>query len=195
MKIYTKTGDTGETSLVGGRRVSKASERVCAYGDLDELISYIALLRCHIETEDAVLRQIQAALMTASAHVASDVENPRLTPFPEDGSLTLEKEIDRMSGEMPPMKSFVLPSRPVSAAHCHVARCICRRSERSCVALGDERPVMVAVLRYLRKIFGLTRGFLYIFADQNKNALRLCIGHLNWPRSSKTLPGPQPKTN
>ena len=60
MKIYTKTGDAGETSLVGGRRVSKASERVCAYGDLDELISYIALLRCHIGTEDAVLRQIQA---------------------------------------------------------------------------------------------------------------------------------------
>ena len=95
MKIYTKTGDAGETSLVGGRRVSKASERVCAYGDLDELISYIALLRCHIGTEDAVLRQIQAVLMTASAHVASDVENPRLTPFPEEAISVLEKEIDR----------------------------------------------------------------------------------------------------
>ena len=118
MKIYTKTGDAGETSLVGGRRVSKASGRVCAYGDLDELISYIALLRCHIGTEDAVLRQIQATLMTASAHVASDVENPRLTPFPEDAISVLEQEIDRMSGELPPMRSFVLPSRPVSAAHC-----------------------------------------------------------------------------
>lgn len=152
MKIYTKTGDAGETSLVGGRRVSKASGRVCAYGDLDELISYMALLRCHIGTEGAVLRQIQATLMTASAHVASDVENPRLTPFPEDAISVLEQEIDRMSGELPPLRSFVLPSRPVSAAHCHVARCICRRSERSCVALGDERPVMVAVLRYLNRL-------------------------------------------
>ena len=75
MKIYTKTGDAGETSLVGGRRVSKASGRVCAYGDLDELISYMALLRCHIGTEDAVLRQIQATLMTASAHVASQADS------------------------------------------------------------------------------------------------------------------------
>ena len=155
MKIYTKTGDAGETSLVGGRRVSKASERVCAYGDLDELISYIALLRCHIETEDAVLRQIQAALMTASAHVASDVENPRLTPFPEDRIQTLEKEIDRMSGEMPPMKSFVLPSRPVSAAHCHVARCC-----RTICSRWDAWSVTGITFR---KIFGLTRGFLYIF--------------------------------
>lgn len=152
MKIYTKTGDAGETSLVGGRRVSKASGRVCAYGDLDELISYMALLRCHIGTEDAVLRQIQATLMTASAHVASDVENHRLTPFPEEAISVLEKEIDRMSEELPPLRSFVLPSRPVSAAHCHVARCICRRSERSCVALGDERPDMVAVLRYLNRL-------------------------------------------
>lgn len=174
MKIYTKTGDAGETSLVGGRRVSKASGRVCAYGDLDELISYMALLRCHIGTEDAVLRQIQATLMTASAHVASDVENHRLTPFPEEAISVLEKEIDRMSGELPPMRSFVLPSRPVSAAHCHVARCICRRSERSCVALGDERPVMVAVLRYLNRLSD------YLFTLGRMECLRHDISEDFW---------------
>lgn len=152
MKIYTKTGDSGETSLVGGKRVSKASARVCAYGDMDELISYIALLRCYVESEDAVLRRIQQALMTASAHVASDVANPGLTPFSIDEIGFLEKEIDRMSALMPPMKSFVLPSRPVSAAHCHVARCICRRSERSCVALEDDRPEMQAVQQYLNRL-------------------------------------------
>ena len=109
MKIYTKTGDSGETSLVGGKRVSKASLRVCAYGDMDELISYIGLLRCEIPQSDAFLRRVQAVLMTGSAHIASEVENPRLTPFPYEEIRTLEEEIDRLSALMPPMKSFVLP--------------------------------------------------------------------------------------
>ena len=104
MKIYTKTGDSGETSLVGGKRVSKASLRVCAYGDMDELISYIGLLRCEIPDSDAFLRKVQAVLMTGSAHIASEVENPRLTPFPYEEIRTLEDEIDRLSAQMPPMK-------------------------------------------------------------------------------------------
>ena len=114
MKIYTKTGDSGETSLVGGKRVSKASLRVCAYGDMDELISYIGLLRCEIPQSDAFLRRVQAVLMTGSAHIASEVENPRLTPFPYEEIRTLEDEIDRLSALMPPMKSFVLPAGPAA---------------------------------------------------------------------------------
>ena len=137
MKIYTKTGDSGETSLVGGKRVSKASLRVCAYGDMDELISYIGLLRCEIPQSDAFLRRVQAVLMTGSAHIASEVENPRLTPFPYEEIRTLEEEIDRLSALVPPMKSFVLPAGPAAASYCHIARCVCRRSERSCVALGE----------------------------------------------------------
>ena len=150
MKIYTKTGDSGETSLVGGKRVSKASLRVCAYGDMDELISYIGLLRCEIPQSDAFLRRVQAVLMTGSAHIASEVENPRLTPFPYEEIRTLEEEIDRLSALVPPMKSFVLPA-------------------------GHLPP-----------------------KNQQRKHLKyktLCIGHLNWPRSSKTLPGLQPKTN
>ena len=174
MKIYTKTGDTGETSLVGGKRVSKASMRVCAYGDMDELISYIGLLRCEIPESDAFLRNVQAVLMTGSAHIASEAENPRLTPFPYEEIRTLEQEIDRLSALIPPMKSFILPAGPTSAAHCHIARCVCRRCERSlfCLYLPPK--------------------------NQQRKHLKyktLCIGHLNWPRSSKTLPGPQPKTN
>lgn len=152
MKIYTKTGDTGETSLVGGRRVSKASLRVCAYGDMDELISYIGLLRCEIPGSSAFLRNVQTVLMTGSAHIASEVENPRLTPFPYEQTHVLEEEIDRLSADMPPMRSFILPAAPVSAAHCHIARCICRRSERSCVALDDHRPDVEAVIRYLNRL-------------------------------------------
>ncbi len=152
MKIYTKTGDSGETSLVGGKRVSKASARVNAYGDMDELISYIALLRCEMPENDAVLRRIQQVLMTGSAHVASEGDNTRLTPFPGDETRILEEEIDRMSGEIPPLRSFVLPAGPVQAAHCHVARCICRRSERACVALEDGRPEVEAVIRYLNRL-------------------------------------------
>lgn len=155
MKIYTKTGDRGETSLVGGKRVSKASERVNAYGDMDELISHIGLLRCHIPDYDSELRKIQADLMIASAHVASDVENPRLVPFPCDAADFLEREIDRLSGELPPMKSFILPSRPESAALCHVARCVCRRSERSCVAVDDGRADIGSVIRYLNRLSDL----------------------------------------
>lgn len=127
MKIYTKTGDTGETSLIGGKRVSKASMRVCAYGDMDELISHIGLLRCEIPESDAFLRNVQAVLMTGSAHIASEAENPRLTSFPYEETRTLEQEIDRLSALIPPMKSFILPAGPISAAHCHIARCVCRR--------------------------------------------------------------------
>ena len=155
MKMYTKTGDSGETSLVGGKRVSKASLRVCAYGDMDELISYIGLLRCEIPQSDAFLRRVQAVLMTGSAHIASEVENPRLTPFPYEEIRTLEEEIDRLSALMPPMKSFVLPAGPAAAAHCHIARCVCRRSERSCVALGDHRPDVQDVIRYLNRLSDL----------------------------------------
>ena len=115
MKIYTKTGDTGETSLVGGKRVSKASMRVCAYGDMDELISYIGLLRCGIPESDAFLRNVQAVLMTGSAHIASETEHPRLTPFPYEETRKLEEEIDRLSALIPPMKSFILPSAPAKA--------------------------------------------------------------------------------
>lgn len=152
MKIYTKTGDMGETSLVGGKRVSKSSARVNAYGDIDELISYIGLLRCHVEECDGELRRIQKALMTVSAHVASDVSNPRLTPFSPDETVFLENEIDRMTKEVPSLTCFVLPARPAQASECHIARCVCRRAERACVGIGDSRPEMVEAARYLNRL-------------------------------------------
>lgn len=152
MKIYTKKGDAGETSLVGGARVSKASARVNAYGDIDELISHIGLIRCHHIEEDTTLRRIQEALMTGSAHIASEGEVAKLKPFPADAIVALESEIDRMTSEMPPQTAFILPSRPASASECHVARCVCRRAERSCVALNDDRENVCKTISYLNRL-------------------------------------------
>ncbi len=152
MKIYTKRGDAGQTSLVGGARVSKASARVCAYGDLDELISHIGILRCHCSDEDAVLRRIQQVLMNCSAHVASEGDVAKLKPVDMQEIGFLESEIDRMTAAMPAQTAFILPSRPLAASQCHVARCICRRAERSCVALEDERTEIQKSLGYLNRL-------------------------------------------
>ena len=174
MKIYTKTGDAGETSLVGGKRVSKGSLRVCAYGDMDELISYIGLLRCEIPEHDAFLRKVQTVLMTGSAHIASETENPRLTPFPYEEIRTLEEEIDRLSQQMPPMKSFILPAGPVAAAHCHIARCVCRRSERRAISLSEQYPVNEFVLRYLNRL----SDYFYVLA--RKISMEFNIKEILW---------------
>ncbi len=152
MKIYTKKGDAGQTSLVGGSRVSKASNRVCAYGDIDELISHIGILRSQHLEEDNTLRRIQEALMVGSAHIASEGEVAKLKAFPEGDVAILEAEIDRMTSQIPAQKAFILPSRPASAAECHVARCVCRRAERSCVALGDERENVRNTISYLNRL-------------------------------------------
>ncbi len=160
MKVYTKTGDLGETSLVGGRRTSKSSVRVNAYGDIDELISYLGVLRCAIPDESARLRRIQEVLMIASAHIASETDNPRLMEFPADETGRLEEEIDRMTSLIPPQKAFVLPAAPMDSSQCHVARCICRRAERSCVAICDSRQETLAVMRYLNRL----SDYLFVLA-------------------------------
>ena len=102
MKIYTKTGDAGTTSLVGGTRVSKAHPRVMTYGDLDELISYLGLLRCETAGKELPLRRIQIHLMNVSAHLANDGRSLKLKPLDEAETAFLESEIDRMTAELPP---------------------------------------------------------------------------------------------
>lgn len=208
MKIYTKTGDAGETSLVGGKRVSKGSLRVCAYGDMDELISYIGLLRCEIPGHDAFLRKVQSVLMTGSAHIASENENPRLTPFPYEEIRTLEEEIDRLSLQLPPMKSFILPAGPAAAAtaisqgaYAAAVNVPAWRSMTTvrmyrmwfviltvCLTCSSLWDATSALRTIFQKIFGPTRIILLIFAAQKSTGKQLkyktlCIGHLNWPRS------------
>ena len=152
MKIYTKTGDKGTTSLVGGKRVSKAHPRVMAYGDLDELISYLGIIRSLSPDADAPLRRIQIHLMNVSAHLASDKECARLKPLDESETAFLESEIDRMTAEMPPQTAFVLPGSPAVSSHCHVARTICRRAERSAVQIEDRNAQDDIACAYVNRL-------------------------------------------
>lgn len=152
MTIYTKKGDSGETSLVGGERVLKSSPRVNAYGDMDELISILGLLRCEIPSMEKEIRSIQEVLMNGSAHVATGSDSLRLKEFPAESTSELEAAIDMMTSKMPQQRSFILPSSPKSSSLCHFARTVCRRSERSVVALNDHRPNIERVSQYLNRL-------------------------------------------
>ena len=152
MKIYTKTGDSGTTSLVGGTRVSKAHPRVMTYGDLDELISCLGLLRCETEGRDLPLRRIQVHLMSVSAHLANDSRSTKLKPLDEGEMDFLESEIDRMTAAVPPQTAFIIPGEPRAAALAHVARTICRRAERSAVQIEDRSAQDALALKYVNRL-------------------------------------------
>lgn len=138
MKIYTKGGDKGTTSLVGGKRVPKNHPRVEAYGDLDELISFIGIIISDTENTRVKgdLRRIQEDLMLISAHFASDGSSKTLKEVQEDAVIFMENEIDRMTALLPPQTAFILPGAPRVSSECHVARTICRRAERHALAIG-----------------------------------------------------------
>lgn len=157
MKIYTKTGDDGETGLFGGTRVSKASPRVNAYGEIDELNSAIGVARAHgaDDATEGLLSRIQSELFDLGAELAArpgkDVGIP---PIDDPQIEALEGAIDEAEAELTPLKSFVLPGGCAAAAHLHLARTICRRAERSLVGLGDDE-VRGAVVRYVNRLSDL----------------------------------------
>lgn len=162
MKIYTKTGDKGQTSLVGGQRVSKAHPRVMTYGDVDELISWLGLLRSEGVSFDAPLRRIQIFLMNASAHLAAETAaSGKLKPLDVSEISFLEEEIDRMTALMPAQTAFVLPGAPRLSSMCHIARTVCRRAERSAVQiepLDAQDSIAVAYINRLSDyLFTLAR--------------------------------------
>lgn len=157
MKIYTKRGDDGTTGLFGGPRVSKADLRVATYGDVDELNSVLGVARSeNADAEiDAVLTRVQSELFTLGAQLATPNidEAPKNVPelLPEDVEL-LEREIDRFDTELEPLRAFVLPSGTKTAAQLHVARTICRRAERSAVALAAIERIPPMCVRYLNRL-------------------------------------------
>ncbi len=163
-KIYTKTGDKGETSLIGGKRVPKYHEQIEAYGTLDELNSYIGLIRDLILNEKmkTLLLEIQDRLFTAESLLAEDKEtSSRILPqLFEDDILLLEKKIDEMNKELPALNSFVLPGGHPIASHCHIARCICRRAERITIKLSENYQVSELVIKYLNRL----SDFLFVLA-------------------------------
>jgi cob(I)alamin adenosyltransferase len=155
-KIYTKTGDKGETSLIGGKRVPKYHERIEAYGTLDELNAYIGLLgdlAIDSHTRDTLM-EIQDRVFTAESLLAA--ENPDdyswLPRLVEDDVVLLEKEIDKMNETLPELKSFVLPGGHISASHCHIARCICRRAERETIKLAEQVKIDDLIIKYLNRL-------------------------------------------
>jgi cob(I)alamin adenosyltransferase len=155
-KVYTKTGDGGETSLVGGQRVSKASLRVDAYGDVDELNSYIGLARAYLkDTEiDDALSLIQNDLFTLGADLASpsDIQVPRIT---EGFIATLEDLSDRFLEELEPLKEFILPGGAQAGATLHLARTVARKSDRKVVALSLVEEVNPQAIIYLNRLSDL----------------------------------------
>ena len=156
MKIYTKTGDKGTTALFGGKRVSKAHERINAYGTVDELNSYVGLLRDQEVNADRsnVLVEIQDRLFTLGSILATEPGNQKVKvpKLINDDVTYLEKEIDKMNEVLPEMKSFVLPGGHQSVSFCHVARCVCRRAERLVIELTESENVPELVIIYLNRL-------------------------------------------
>lgn len=156
MKIYTKTGDKGQTSLIGGTRVPKHHIRIEAYGTVDELNSWIGVLRDSI-AEAAVtdlLIEIQDRLFTMGSLLAADPEKSKMKlPELEAADITrLELAIDAMNEELPPMRSFVLPGGHITVSHCHVARCVCRRAERNVTHLAETAELNQLISQYLNRL-------------------------------------------
>lgn len=153
MKIYTRTGDHGQTSLFGGARVAKNDARIEAYGTIDELSSHLGVARAASipAPVDTTLHQVQLDLFEIGAHLAS----PGTSRFPGvDVSRIeeLEQSIDAMESELEPLKTFILPAGSLAAAHLHVARTVCRRAERLVVALHDESPATQSTIAYLNRL-------------------------------------------
>lgn len=160
MKIYTKTGDKGETGLFGGARVSKASDRVDAYGEVDELNSVLGLARAQkLDPDtDTLLAQVQSTLFNLGAELATDPESKVDVGVPavQDADIEpLEKAIDRCEAELAPLKAFVLPGGSEGAATLHLARTVCRRAERRLVALAADTALRPECIRYLNRLSDL----------------------------------------
>ncbi len=179
MKVYTKTGDKGTTALFGGTRVPKHHIRIDSYGTVDELNSYIGLIRDqeinpHYQN---VLMDIQDLLFTVGAVLATDPEKATLKngkdrlnipKISEDNITALEREMDTMDAALPPMTHFVLPGGHQTVSFCHIARCVCRRAERSASALYELEPFDENSLKYLNRL----SDYLFVLARKLSNDLQ-----------------------
>ncbi|MBL56518.1 MAG: ATP:cob(I)alamin adenosyltransferase [Flavobacteriales bacterium] len=178
MKIYTKTGDSGETSLLGGTRVSKAELQIESYGTVDELNAYIGLIRDQI-TQDSIyleLIEIQDRLFTIGSHLANDQEKSKikLPNIVEEDIERLEKQIDTMNHLIPPMRAFILPGGHTHVSHLHIARCICRRAERKIVQLNHKWEIDPSILKYMNRLSD------YLFVLSRKLSKDLGVKEIEW---------------
>ena len=178
MKIYTKTGDAGTTSLFGGKRVSKADLRIESYGTVDELNSWMGVVRDQEINggRKDILLAIQDRLFTIGSMLATEPGNTKvkIPTLAETDTLDLEKEIDAMEATLPPMRSFVLPGGHTSVSFCHVTRTVCRRAERLVIRLHTEEPVNPLVIKYLNRLSD------YLFVLSRKMAIELKAEESPW---------------
>lgn len=169
-KIYTKTGDTGETSLFGGQRLPKSHIRIESYGTVDELNAQIGLLRDSVDIAAVrdLLIDVQNRLFDIGSNLATSPDKKLPTPGIGEADVEmLEQAIDQMNQELPELKNFILPGGHPIVSQCHIARCVCRRAERRVVALDAEEKVNPLVIRYLNRLsdylFVLARKLIYNF--------------------------------
>ena len=178
MKIYTRTGDQGLTSLIGGTRVRKSNIRIDSYGTVDELNSYIGLVSDQPvnAARKAILKEIQDRLFTIGATLASDPDKAtKKIPDLHEADITLlENQMDAMDAEIPPLKVFVLPGGHQSVSFCHVARTVCRRAERLVISLQEESFVADLVIKYLNRLSD------YLFVLSRKMANELGAEEIPW---------------
>ena len=178
MKIYTKKGDTGTTQLIGGTRVPKNHIRIEAYGTIDELNSYIGLTSDSINDNlvKDLLKEIQDRLFTLGSSLAADPENEKLkTPDLNESDVELlEKAIDKMDEQLEPLRNFILPGGHVHVSYCHLARTVCRRSERLAVALHAASEIHPLIIKYLNRLSD------YLFTLSRKMAKDLGAEEVNW---------------
>ncbi|MES2894341.1 MAG: cob(I)yrinic acid a,c-diamide adenosyltransferase [Bacteroidota bacterium] len=179
-KIYTKTGDLGKTSLIGGTKVPKSHLRIETYGTTDELNSFIGLTADHVEDEHlkSILKETQDRLFTIGSSLACDPEKEPLMKIPdlkEEDIVLLETEIDAMNEKLAPMKFFILPGGHPAISTAHVARCVCRRAERLCVNM-QEHDLFVdpLVIKYLNRLSD------YLFVVSRYIAHLLNVPELAW---------------
>jgi cob(I)alamin adenosyltransferase len=164
MKIYTKTGDKGKTSLVGGKIVSKNHQRIEAYGTVDELIAFLGLLRDHLKKENlqSKIIKIQDDLMICAAILATDCDNCeiKIPKLSEENIVWLETEIDNMENTLPRLSKFILPGGHPAVSFCHVARTVCRRAERTILSINDIEKIPVEILKYMNRL----SDYLFVFS-------------------------------
>ena len=168
IKVYTKTGDKGITSLFSGKRVPKHDIRIKAFGAIDELNAWLGLIRdtANFENTQSTLIQIQKQLMTVASQLAIDCQNNypnNLIPLQPNDVQFIEKEIDKLTERLPPLKNFIIPGGNILVSYTHLARSVCRRAERSVTELDNQNPVPAIVIAYINRLsdyfFTLSRIF------------------------------------
>lgn len=163
--VYTRTGDKGTTSLVGGQRVSKTDVRLESYGTVDELNSHIGLLISLIKDEHdiEILTHVQNLLFVVGSNLATDQSSTELrqaSVIHGEEITNLEQEIDRIDAELPTLRAFVLPGGCQASAQCHVCRTVCRRAERRILALGEQADVQPELLQFVNRL----SDYLFVLA-------------------------------